>query len=135
MEKENKEQYKIAVIEDEEIISKSISEELEEAGFKVVKAFNGEEGLQLILKEAPDLVLLDVVMPKMDGMTMLNKLRKSGPEYGQNVPVVLLTNLNADDKIMHGVTMNEPSYYLVKSQWELPDVVKKVKECLEISLR
>ena len=71
----------------------------------------------------------------MEGMTMLNKLRKSGPEYGQNVPVVLLTNLNADDKIMHGVTMNEPSYYLVKSQWELPDAVKKVKECLEISLR
>lgn len=122
-------QDKIAVIEDEEILSKSISRELEDAGFAVVRAFNGEEGLQLVLKERPDLILLDIVMPKMDGMTMMTKLRESG-EFGAHVPIILLTNLNADDKIMGGVAQNEPSYYLVKSNYTVADMVAKVRECL-----
>ena len=65
----------------------------------------------------------------MDGMTMLAKLRESG-EFGKHVPVILLTNLNADDKITAGVFQSEPSYYLVKSNYTMADVVTKVKDCL-----
>lgn len=110
---------------------KPLEEELEDAGFDVIKAFDGEQGLQLILKEKPDLVLLDIVMPKMDGMTMLTKLRESGGEFGTHVPIILLTNLNADNKIIGGVTKNEPAYYLVKSGYTVEDVVAKVKDCLK----
>lgn len=132
MENIKKGKYKIAVIEDDEVMSKSISEELEDAGFEVIKALDGEEGLQLVFKEKPDLVLLDIVMPKMDGMTMLGKLRasESDPEYGHSVPVILLTNLNADDKIMREILRDEPAYYLVKSNWTVADVVAKVENCL-----
>lgn len=130
MEKITKGKYKIAVIEDEEVMSKSLTGELEDAGFDVIRAFDGEGGLQLVLKERPDLVLLDIVMPKMDGMTMLAKLRESG-EFGKNVPTILLTNLNADDKIMSGVTQNEPSYYLIKSSHTVAEVVEKVKDRLK----
>lgn len=129
MEKVTKGKYKIAVIEDEEIMSESLSGGLEDSGFDVVKAFDGEAGLQLVLKEKPDLVLLDIIMPKMDGLTMLAKLRESG-EFGKHVPTILLTNLNADDKIMSDVTENEPSYYLVKSSYTVAEVVEKVKNSL-----
>ncbi len=121
--------HKIAVIEDEAVIFKPLVGELKDADFDVVQAFDGERGLELILKEKPDLVLLDIVMPKMDGMTMLTKLRSAG-EYGRNVPTILLTNLNADDHIMGGITKNDPSYYLVKSNFTVTDVVAKVKESL-----
>jgi DNA-binding response OmpR family regulator len=133
MEKTTKEKYKIAVIEDEEIMSKSLVGELEDADFEVITAFDGKQGLQLILKEKPDLVLLDIVMPEMDGMTMMKKLRESGG-YGKHIPIILLTNLNADDKIMGGVTQNEPSYYLVKSTYTVADVVERVRHSLKEAL-
>lgn len=129
MEKTTKEKYKIAVIEDEEIVSRSLAGELEDAGFDVITAFDGEKGLHLVLDEKPDLILLDIVMPKMDGMTMMKKLRESG-EYGQHVSIILLTNLNADDKIMEGITQNQPSYYLVKSTYTMADVVGRVRHSL-----
>ena len=134
MEKIIKAKFKVAIIEDEEIMSRSLTGELEDAGFDVITALDGESGLNLILKEKPDIILLDIIMPKMDGMTMLGKLRESG-EYGKHVPVILLTNLNADDAIMGSITKNEPSYYLVKSNYQIADVVAKVKSCLgEVSV-
>jgi len=132
MEKISKEKYKIAVVEDEETIVKTLVGELKDADFDVVTAADGKTGLELAAKEKPDLILLDIVMPKMDGMTMLKKLRGLG-EYGAHVPVILLTNLNADDKIMHDVVQEEPAYYLVKSTYTLADVVVKVKDCLKIA--
>jgi len=129
MEKITKEKYKIVVVEDDEVLSKSLAGELEDVGFEAVVAFDGEAGLALALKEKPDLVLLDIVMPKMDGMTMMKKLRDSG-EFGKHVPIILLTNLNADDKISAGVTQNEPSYYLIKSNYTVADVVAKVRDRL-----
>lgn len=124
-----KKKYTIALVEDDEVMSKTLGEELEEEGFSVIKAFDGAEGLKMALAKQPDMVLLDIVMPKMDGMTMIKKLRASG-DYGKAVPVILLTNLNADDKIMSGVVEDEPSYYLVKSKFSLADVVAKVKKHL-----
>jgi len=133
MEKTEKRKYKIAVIEDEEIMSKPLVGELEDAGFEVVTASDGEAGLALVLKESPDLVLLDIVMPKMDGMTMLMKLRESGG-INKHVPVILLTNLNADDKIMRGIVLDQPSYYLVKSNYTVAEVVERAKQSLKEAL-
>lgn len=132
MEKIKKEKYKIAVIEDDEVMSKSLVGELEDAGFEAITAFDGIQGIELSLKEKPDLILLDIVMPNMDGMTMMKKLRESG-EFGRHVPIIILTNLNADDKITADVVKNEPSYYLVKSNWTVADVIEKVKDRLGTS--
>lgn len=121
---------KILIVEDDVIISKTYTEELCDDGFLVLTAMNGKDGLELALREKPDIILLDILMPIMDGLTMMDKLRKKDL-YGKNVPIILLTNLSAsEEKIMQAITKNEPAYYLVKSDWNLSDVVEKIKERL-----
>jgi len=119
----------ILIIEDELLQLKSLADEFTDEGFQVLKAQNGEAGLALALREHPDIILLDIVMPVMDGMTMLKKLREN--VWGKGVPVILLTNLSADnDQRIKDITTTEPAYYLVKSNWALRDVVEKVRERL-----
>lgn len=126
-----KEQMKtILVVEDDPPILKTLVDKLTEEGFRIIEAHDGEEGLMIADRDHPDLILLDIVMPKMDGMTMLKKLRQKN-EWGKSVPVILLTNLSPDEeKINQGITEDEPAYYLIKTNWSLNDVVKKVRERL-----
>lgn len=125
---------RILVVEDEASQRKALVDKLTREDFFVLEARDGEEGLALALKEKPQIILLDLVMPKMDGMTMLKKLRQEN-EWGKSVPVILLTNLNADDDTMSiGIAENEPEYYLVKANWTLGDVVKKIKERLSLTV-
>ncbi len=98
--------------------------------FTVIAAGNGEEGLALALKEHPDLILLDVDMPKMDGITMMKNVRLD--EWGKTVPIILLTNLDTNDKILQGVVESEPSYYLLKDQVDPEKVFEKVNEVLSL---
>ena len=121
---------KILIIEDEEVINKIYREELRDQGFTVFAANNGTDGLDIAFREKPDLILLDILMPGMDGLTVMNKLREKDL-YGKNVPIILLTNLSAsEERIMQAITKNEPAYYLVKSDWSLEDVVEKIRERL-----
>jgi len=120
---------KLLIVEDEEITLIPLVDKFTKEGFEVKVARNGEQGLEMAAAEHPDLILLDIVMPRMDGMTMMARLRESS-SWGASVPIILLTNLSADDKIMKGVVQNEPSYYLVKTDWTLNDVVAKVRERL-----
>ncbi|OGZ70745.1 MAG: hypothetical protein A3F47_00500 [Candidatus Staskawiczbacteria bacterium RIFCSPHIGHO2_12_FULL_38_11] len=121
---------KILIVEDEEAICRAYEEALKTDGFSVLIARNGQDGLDLAIREKPDLILLDILMPVMDGLTMMDKLRAASP-YGKSVPIILLTNLSSDEeRIISAVTKNEPSYYLVKSDWNLNQIVEKVKERL-----
>src|SRR3989338_5572185 len=121
---------KILIVEDEAIISKTYAEELRDQGFLVLIAMNGSVGLEIAFREKPDIILLDILMPVMDGLTMMGKLREKD-FYGKNVPIILLTNMSAsEEKIMQAVTKNEPAYYLVKSDWNLSAVMEKIKERL-----
>ena len=120
----------ILVVEDDPPILKTLVDKLTEEGFRIIEAHDGEEGLMIADRDHPDLILLDIVMPKMDGMTMLKKLRQEN-EWGKSVPVILLTNLSPDEeKINKGITEDEPAYYLIKTNWSLNDVVQKVRERL-----
>ncbi|MEN8252498.1 MAG: response regulator [Patescibacteria group bacterium] len=130
MEENNNEQKTILVVDDEEVQRKPMIEELQDEGYNVLVAVNGQEGLEMAFREEPDLILLDIVMPVMDGMTMLKELRQKN-SWSKNVPVILLTNLSADQEgIIEGVTKDEPAYYLVKSDFTLEEVVEKVNERL-----
>jgi len=120
---------RILVVEDEQDLLQALVDKFTREGFEMLEAKNGEAGLDLALKEHPDLILLDIIMPIMDGMTMMKKLREDG--WGKNVPIILLTNLSATDaEIIQGVVENEPFYYLIKSDWKIKDVVGKVRETL-----
>lgn len=119
---------RILVIEDEPGTQKAIQDELAADGFETLGASDGETGLAMALKEKPDVVLIDILLPGMNGMDVLKKLREDA--WGRRVPAILLTSLEANDKIMHGVVEDEPSYYLVKSRTSLQEVSDRVKKCL-----
>ncbi|OGE84548.1 MAG: hypothetical protein A3B23_03005 [Candidatus Colwellbacteria bacterium RIFCSPLOWO2_01_FULL_48_10] len=121
---------KVLVIEDEESMRKALVRELVRQEFTALEAANGKEGLEMALRERPDMILLDIIMPVMDGLTMLGKLREQG-EWGKGVPVIILTNLSADsEKIISGVAKHEPAFYMVKVNWQPHDVVDRVRERL-----
>ncbi len=119
----------VLIIEDHVPVRLAIVEKLKKNGIATLEAKDGEEGLQMALEKHPDLILLDLIMPRMSGMTMLEKLRKTDA-WGKNVPVIILTNLNPDDKIMREVVETEPAYYLVKADWKIEDVIAKAMSFL-----
>lgn len=119
---------KIMIIEDEEDISLPLRDSLANAGFEVEQAKNGEDGLARALSSHPDLILLDLLMPKMDGLTMLNKLREDA--WGKSVPVIVLSNLSQPATV--AATIDTVNEYLVKVDWAIDDIVKKIKEKLKV---
>ncbi|MFA6552968.1 MAG: response regulator [Patescibacteria group bacterium] len=119
---------KILVIEDENSLRRALVEKLNHSGYTPIEAKDGQAGLALALKEYPDLILLDIVMPVMDGLTMLDKLRKNS--WGRDVPVILLTNLNESKDIAEAIK-NGAYDYLVKSDWKLEDVITVIRQHLK----
>lgn len=129
--KEIMDSKKILITEDEEAMQRAISEALSNQGFITITAKDGEEGLKTALGEHPDLILLDILMPRMDGMVMLQKLRLD--EWGKTVPIIILTNVTPNaNSVINSVLQNEPAYYLVKSDVKLEGIVDKIKEVLKI---
>ena len=119
---------KILVVDDEEFIRKALAEKLKNEGFDVLEAEDGEKAVELALSSHPDLILLDVIMPKMDGVEAMRKIREN--EWGKNVPLILLTRMEPDDQMLQEIIANKPTYYLVKSNYRIEDIVGKVKEKL-----
>lgn len=120
---------KILIIDDDENIRNVLIQSLVAKKCNVLQARNGQEGLEMALKEHPDLILLDMLMPIMDGMTTLKNIRKD--PWGENVPVIILTNLNAtNENTVEDMVSNKPLHYLIKSNWKISEVVKKIEETL-----
>lgn len=121
----------ILITEDEKSIRNALHDKLLGDGFSILEAKDGEEGLQISLKEHPNLILLDLAMPRMDGMSMLKKLRED--TWGKNVPVIILTNLSsADEERNREITKLEPTYYFIKTDKSIEEIVDKIKERLGI---
>lgn len=119
---------KILIIDDELSYLKVLNDQLNSNGYNPIQAKDGKEGLAIAKSQHPDLILLDIRMPEMDGMKMLTELRKD--EYGKLAKVIILTNLDPDDKILHTVLVDRPTYYLMKSDIQLAELMGKIKEML-----
>jgi len=115
---------KIVLVEDDQVLSKVIFEELEEAGFDVSHASDGQEGVDMINSKKPDLVLLDVLMPNMNGFEVLETIK--GSPVTKGIPVIMLTMLGSDDDIKKGLKLGANDY-IVKSQHAVSEIVDKVK--------
>ncbi len=116
---------KILIVEDEAPLRAILKDNLLYEGFAVIEARDGKEGLSLAKKEKPDLILLDILMPKMDGITMMEKLRKE--RWGRNIPIILLTNLGVNKKIVKGIIEHAPVYYFEKTGRTIGEIVTKIK--------
>lgn len=118
---------KILIIEDEASLRNAMVDFLNEENFEAIGAEDGEVGIQLAKKEIPDLILLDIILPKKDGFEVLTELKND--ESTKKIPVILLTNLESPEDIEKAFAKGVTTY-LVKSNYKLEDIVKKIKETL-----
>ena len=117
---------KILLVEDELIVSGMYKRLLVNHNYDVIVAKDGSEGLKMALDNKPDLILLDIHMPKIDGMEMMRQLRKD--EWGKSAKIIILNNLDTNDERLIGVVRDQPTYYLIKSSNPPQKVLEKVDE-------
>ncbi len=119
---------KILIVEDDSKMTKILVEALRKENFETLEATDGKEGLEIALKAKPDLILLDIIMPVMDGLEMLHKLKAK--DEGKDITVIVLTNSNDLNKMAEAIEKGISSY-IVKSDFTLNDLIRKVKEILK----
>lgn len=115
---------KIVLIEDDEVLSIVMREELGRAGFDISLATDGEKGIRLVRNKKPDLVLLDLMLPEKSGFEVLEELKKD-PKT-KNIPVVILTVLSLDENIQKALRLGASDYF-VKSQHTALELVEMIK--------
>ena len=120
----------ILVVDDAPVCREPISAALRLAGHKTLSASNGQEALMVLQKEHPDLVLLDIAMPVMDGITTLRKIREM-PQF-KDLPVMLLTAVT-DSQYLTSASDLRPAEMLLKSQFSLQEMLARVQRCLKKS--
>ena len=125
MEEKNK---KVLIIEDEATLQKALQEILTAENYNVLSALDGSRGLEMAREENPDLILLDIILPKMDGFEVLKELKSE--EKTESIPVIILTNLSDISDIQKALDLGATTY-LVKADFSLEDVIKKVKDTLK----
>lgn len=115
---------KILFVEDEAALHKTLGGSLKEKGYEIIEALDGEEGLLLAKTEKPDLILLDLILPKKHGLDVLEELRDT--EEAKNIPVIILTNLEGLGEVEKAIELGATTY-LVKENYSLQEVVEKIE--------
>jgi len=119
---------KILFIEDESALQKTFRDVLEKEGYQMISALDGESGLRLAKNQKPDLILLDLILPRKDGFEVLKELKED--ETTKGIPVIVLTNLEDIESVEKAIELGATTY-LVKAQYTLEEVIQKVKKALE----
>lgn len=118
----------ILIVEDEATLHQALAEYLTSEGFETMSAMDGEEAIEMAVSKKPNLILLDIILPKKDGYEVLEALKRK--EETKNIPTILLTNLESPEDIQKAFDKGATTY-LVKSDYKLGDVTKKIKEILK----
>lgn len=118
---------KVLMIEEDHFLRKVYRDKLSKIGFEFLEATNGEEGLNKIIAEKPDLVILDLILPRKNGFDVLIDIKSN--KNTQSIPVIILSNLGQESDIRRGLSLGAEDY-LVKTEVSLSQVVDKVKEQL-----
>lgn len=125
---ENLEIKKVLVIDDDENLNTVLVDKLNFSGFDTKGAKDGEEGLKKALDFHPDVILLDLMMPKMNGLSMLKKLRED--PWGKDAKVIVLTVQEQTDSVARAIENNVFGYF-VKTNYSLDEIVKKIQNILD----
>lgn len=123
---ENKD-IKVLIVEDDSFIVDMYTTKLELEGFHVVSAEDGLKGLEVAKREKPTIILLDILMPKMDGFAFLEEAKKDAEI--KDIPVLLLTNLGQKEDVQKGYELGAVGY-LIKAHFMPSEVVEKIKQIL-----
>ncbi|OGF62417.1 hypothetical protein A2926_02460 [Candidatus Giovannonibacteria bacterium RIFCSPLOWO2_01_FULL_44_40] len=115
---------KILFVEDEEALQQAMGKMLEQHNYNVLKALDGEIGLKVAQKEMPDLILLDLILPKKNGFEVLEEL-KNDPAT-KNIPVIVLTNLEGSAEVERALSLGATTY-LVKANYKLDELLTKIE--------
>ena len=118
---------KILFIEDETTLQKAIGRYLEQEGYQIKNALDGDIGLKIAKKEKPDLILLDIILPKKNGFEVLKELKED--ETTKDIPVIILTNLEGNNDVEKALSLGANTY-LVKANYRLEEISNKIKETL-----
>ncbi len=116
----------ILIVEDDIALRKVLVDKLTNESFDTLEGVDGEEGLEMAKTHHPDLILLDIFMPRMDGITMLSKLRAMDA-WGKHVPVLVLTN-STDAQTIAKVSGFGETDFLIKSEWSLEALMVRIRE-------
>lgn len=120
---------RLLIVEDDTVLQNALSSYLRAESFEVMCAVDGEEGVRMALSEKPDLILLDIVLPKKDGYQVLQEIKAN--QDTKHIPIVLLTNLGSIADVEKALEMGATTY-LVKADYKLEEVTEKIKEILNI---
>jgi len=118
---------KILFVEDEAALQEAFGGFLKQAGYQIIKALDGEIGFRLAKSEKPDLILLDLVLPKLHGFEVLKKLKKD--KETEDIPVIILTNLEKTEDVEKAIELGALTY-LVKMQYNLTEVLEKIRKII-----
>jgi len=119
---------KILVIEDDKFLRELISQKLIKEGYSIAEAVDGEKGVESTKKEKPDLILLDLILPGIDGFEVLSRI-KSNPVSAQ-IPIIILSNLGQKDDIERGLKMGAVDY-LIKAHFTPDEIINKIRTILK----
>lgn len=119
---------KLLIVDDEESLLSILETKFKEIGMEVLTAQNGKGALDVAFKEHPDLILLDILMPEMDGFDVLKHLQEDA--WGKTVPVIFLTNSSSFDTIAKAVVAGS-SEFIIKTELKLDEVVNRVQSRLQ----
>lgn len=128
-EEQPKKKAKVLIVDDDAFLAGIYATKLELEGFEVASARDGEEGVKVALEEKPDLILLDVLMPKLDGFEVLKRLKSE--ETTKDIPVIMLTNLGQKEDVEKGISEGAVDY-LIKAHFVPAEAVAKIKKVLKM---
>jgi DNA-binding response OmpR family regulator len=118
----------VLIVEDEGPMRRVLVDAFFRSNFRVFEAVDGESGLRIAGSEHPDFIILDLLMPRMDGLAMLKELRKT--DWGKTVRVAVLTNFSDPARINEAAKHNVSDFW-IKTDWTLKELVNKVRERIE----
>lgn len=118
----------ICIIEDEKPLVEAISQYLEASGYRVISALNGKKAKELLSKERPDLILLDIVLPEMNGIDFLKEMQKSDSQI-KDIPVIVFSNLVGEKSWIEQMGLHVVDY-MVKANSSLAEVGERIKKFL-----
>ena len=120
---------KILIIEDDRFLRELISQKLIKEDFDVSVAVDGEEGIKKIKEEKPDLVLLDLILPGIDGFEVLSRAKKDLDEKVNKIPIIILSNLGQKEDVKKGTELGAVGY-LVKAHFTPGEIIEKIRVIL-----